>query len=248
MKVLFILGLVALASAIPHKRQCPEPTPDPSIIDVNTSLNLTAHPIFRLNPGASHQGGASAGHSTAVVEVEIVVITLTATLHVTIETIELSLNGIVCNGYLDFSPFTSIPSGNFSTTGSDLTLSVAGVVADGSATLFINLITNKVSIREMEVESIDWTTLCTDFGPNFMIGGSPVDWADLCQSFKPAFMAEFNNPALKDALTERLRGAANAVVGNCGIDELVGCATYDDGCPRQEPSPCKCLLDMIFVP
>lgn len=116
------------------------------------------------------------------------------------------------NGYLDARPFSQVclPSGNFS--GSDrVVASAENAELKGAATLFINLISNKLSVRILTVETLTFSAVSVDLGQGYQIAGAPVDWADWTANFKTCFDNEF--PANKAEIVEKVRIAANEVIG-----------------------------------
>lgn len=161
---------------------------------------------------SSRSGMDLAGHSGLVAEVNIIIITLTATFEVDLPSLDVAIVDADVSGYVDTRPFTSLPVGNYTGTGAAL-VKIENLRVTGSATLFINIIGNKVNIRILNVDVFSFSTLCLDFGPDFLIGGVNPDWVDFCANFKTRFDTEWANNNLKNALVEKIRAAGNNIVG-----------------------------------
>jgi hypothetical protein len=233
--ILVALAMFGLAVAVPmqnvqfsgHPFQCTE---DPQIVPAGP-MNISLHPIIAMNEGSHHQGLVAAGLSRLETDINIIIITLTATFKVTAPDIDVDITEGVADGYMDTRPFTCIPVGNYTGTGNAM-IRVRNLRVEGSATLFINLIGNRVNVRLLNINVASWSDLCLNFGPGFTIGGSPVDWDDLCANLKTRFDAEFANTALKNQLVERIRVAANVIVGQYTLEELL------DLINQPGPDPC----------
>lgn len=150
----------------------------------------------------------------------IIIITLTLNFHLTLPSAHITTDFVV-TGYLDARPFSSgcIPSGNFTGSGAS-TVHASALDVNIRAVLFANLITNKLSIRTLEIRNISFgSDIMLSFGPDLLIGGSPVDWDAVSAGLKTCFDAEF--AANKAAITEKIRLAGNVVIGKYTIDELL---------------------------
>lgn len=151
------------------------------------------------------------GHSTIVADVQIIIITLRANFDVHIPDVKFDVTTFDTTGYIDFRPMTCIPAGNL--TGSDNGMAhIVDLRVVGGANLFINLIGNKVSIRDLDLNTIVFASITVDFG-SATIGGQTIDWATYSAGLKPAFDAEFANSAIKNPTVEKIRLAANSIVG-----------------------------------
>jgi len=235
--VAFVLALLGTAMAIPmqdvYNFHYPDQSgvlEDPKVLLPDT-MNLTLPPSFELFEGNHHLGGDMAGHSGATVDIGIIIITLALTFNVHVPTLDahvISVNGP--GGYTDFTPFTSIPSGNFTTTGADAIIRIRNLRLRGNAQLFINIIGNKVNVRTLNVIEFSFDEFCLDMG-NMPIGGNIVDWADFCANFKARFTAQWLNSTLRTQFVERLRVTANGFVDDYTLEELIDLIT-----PKPEPT------------
>lgn len=153
-------------------------------------------------------------------EYTIILITLTLDFHLTLPSVHLS-GEYDATGYLDARPFSQacVPSGNYSGNGSAF-LDASQVELDIRVVLFANLITNKLSIRTLTINTLSFGgDVSMSFGPNWLIGGSPVEWESWSAGLKACFDAEF--AANKAAITEKIRLAGNGWIGQYTIDELL---------------------------
>jgi hypothetical protein len=144
-------------------------------------------------------------------------------------------------GWIDARPFrqVTLPSGNFTGSGS-ATMKASNVALKGSATLFVNLIGNKVSVRVLQVDTLTFDSLAADLGTGYTVAGEPVDWADWSATVKDNFRQDFDDGALRTEIVEKIRTAANVVVGQFTLQELIdlinnGGGEGGDSCPTPAP-------------
>jgi hypothetical protein len=224
MKVLAILALVATAVVGSSIRETLETGPAcPPADPLNSPagpLNVTLHPILNIDQGSTRGDLVATGLSGLSYDYTIIIITLTLNFHLTLPSAHIT-NDFTVTGYLDARPFSQgcIPSGNFTGSGA-ATIHASTLDVNIRAVLFANLITNKLSIRTLEIRNISFgSDIMISFGPDLIIGGSPVDWDAVSAGLKTCFDAEF--AANKAAITEKIRQAGNVVIGNYTIDELL---------------------------
>lgn len=150
------------------------------------------------------------GLSTLHYKVDINAILLTATFDVTIAKVSGTAT-YKADGYIDARPFSqgTIPSGNFTGSGAGA-VSATNVKLHGSASLWVNVIGNKVTITILNLSTISFDSISVDLGSDFIIAGSPVDWAALSAGLKANFDREF--AANKQEIQRRIRLAANRIV------------------------------------
>jgi hypothetical protein len=202
------------------------------------ALNVTLHPILEIFQGGSHGPLTVVGLSTLKYVIDINAITLTATFDVTLGSVDLA-STYEAEGWIDARPFrqVTLPSGNFTGSG-PATLKATNVALKGSATLFINLIGNKVSVRVLNVDTLTFDSLAADLGTGYTIAGGPVDWAAWSATVKDNFRQDFDG-ALHNEIIEKVRTAANVVVGQFTLQELIdlinGGGEGGDGCPTPAP-------------
>jgi hypothetical protein len=240
--IVFAAGLVGVMSTpvqevryVKGPNQCQE---DPLIVPPGT-FNLTLHPLFNLAEESNHGGLVVAGVSGLITDISIIIITLTLNFRVEVPSIEADATSIDVLGYVDTRPFTALPVGNYTGTTTGTTSGIARVRnlrVEGSATLFVNIIGNRVSVRVLTVGVFSFDEICLNLGANFQIGGNPVDWTDFCANFKGRFDAEWGNTQLKNQLVEKIRVAANVIVGRYTLDELIDLIGGGDG-PTSAPCP-----------
>lgn len=151
------------------------------------------------------------GLSTLRYKIDLNALLLTATFEVTIPSVDGTAD-FTASGYVDARPFRpeTIPSGNI--TGGGLgKVKATNVVLKGRASLFINIIGNKVQISNLNLETVSFDTVNIDLSSTLIIGGSPVNWEQLSSNLKANFDKDLADN--KNAITEKIRGAANAIVG-----------------------------------
>jgi len=194
------------------------PIEDPLIRD-SVAINVTVDPIVKLEEGSIITNLNAVGLSTLRYKIDLNALLLTATFEVTIPSVDGSAD-FTASGYVDARPFSqsTIPSGNL--TGGGLgKLRATNVVLKGRASLFINIIGNKVQISNLNLETVSFDTINIDLSSTLIIGGSPVDWEQLSSTLKANFDKELADN--KNAITEKIRGAANGIVGKYTLAELI---------------------------
>jgi hypothetical protein len=233
--LLLVAGACAKVAVKSTRAEGPAcPPEDPLDRPEEGPLNITFHPIAQIDQGGMRQEVMVTGLSTFGYTYDINLIQLTATFSIRVANIDLS-SGYTATGYLDARPFTQacIPSGNFTGSGTAL-VTAAGVMASGSATLFVNLISDKVSIRLLAVDSFSFTSLTVNLGEEYMIGGSPVDWAAFNAGLKACVDTQF--AANNAEVVEKIRVGVNEKIGVLSLQEfldlLVG-GGGDGGCDNK---------------
>jgi hypothetical protein len=203
-------------------------------------LASKTYPILEIFQGASHGPVSVLGLSTFKYVIDINALTLTADFDFTLPSVDLSMATYEAEGCIDARPFrqVTLPSGNFTGSGS-ATMKASNVALKGSATLFVNLIGNKVSVRVLQVDTLTFDSLAADLGTGYTVAGEPVDWADWSATVKDNFRQDFDDGALRAEIVEKIRTAANVVVGQFTLQELIdlvnGGGEGGDGCPTPAP-------------
>lgn len=151
------------------------------------------------------------GLTTLHYNVDINALLLSATFEVTIERVTGNAT-FNAEGYVDARPFReeTIPSGNLTGTNQFGAVSATGVVLKGRAALFINIIGNKVNVRSLTLETVSFATVSLNFS-DLQIGGKTHDWAAISATLKANFDKDLADN--KAAITEKIREAANGIVG-----------------------------------
>jgi len=181
-------------------------------------LNLSLHPIFELHVGGSHGELNATGVSNVEAHVDINILLLTATFEVLIPEIEV-FTTYESTGWIDARPLKheTVPSGNFTASG-DVHVYAKDIKIEGDATLFINIIGNRVSIRILHLNTISFGSVDIDLG-HFVIAEQEVDFKEWSENFVTRWNQDFN--ANKAAVTEKVRQAANVIVGQYTLAELI---------------------------
>jgi len=195
------------------------PIEDPLQRDGPLPLNVTLDPILKLDVGSDVTNLIVEGLSTLKYSININALLLTATFEVTLERVTGNATYNAA-GYLDARPFRpeTIPSGNLTGSGFGK-VSATDIRLKGRASLFINIIGNKVQISNLNLETVSFASLEVDLGQDITIGGSPVDWAQLSANIKANFDRDLAEN--KNAIVDKIRGAANTIVGRYTLAELI---------------------------
>jgi len=156
------------------------------------NINLTLTPIVLIAEGSIQLGGVATGLDTLWYSYELSLITLSGSF-------EAGITGEACGsgdsyeatGTIDASPFSEavVPSGPFSGKGSYHGCIRAGYVK-GEATIFVNIITNRVSLSRLVISEITFEHIEAEL-TGFTIAGRETDWAAWNAGVKAAFEAEW---------------------------------------------------------
>lgn len=199
-------------------------------------INVTVNPLAMLLEGSQITDLVANGLSTLTYSVNINALLLTASFEVTIPHTD-GYGTFTAEGYLDARPFRqeTIPSGNF--TGSGLgKITADNLHIKGSASLFINLIGNRVSVSRLNLQDVSFDSVTVDLGDNLTIGGEKIDWAALNNGLKERFDKDLADN--KNAIVEKIRQAANGIVGKFTLAELIDLIGGGGG-GGGEPEPCE---------
>jgi len=178
------------------------PIDDPLEIEAG-NINTTAiTPIFELDVGSYQNGAVATGLTTLYYEYTINLLTLSLTFNAGLSA---SIKGdeYSATGFIDASPFSAnvVPSGPLAGAGS-FEGSIAGGVAEGSATVFVNLITGKVTLSKLAITKLVFDSISANIG-GLEIDGVAIDFAAWNASIKENFDTEF--AAVGADFVERVR-------------------------------------------
>jgi hypothetical protein len=218
-----------------HTNACSEPTPDPNHI-VAGFFNISILPLIELSVGSKHGGMDMAGHSGLVTEVEFNLITLTANVNLQLPSLDIALTLLHMFGSIDVTPFTCLPSGPFNSPGTeDGTAHVKDLQITASATVFVNLITGKVSLSRLTVSVFVFNEVCFNLGPSFTVAENPLDYDDLCANLKARFDVEWADSNKKNQLVENVRVAANLFLKEYSLQDFIDLITGPTNPPCTTP-------------
>jgi hypothetical protein len=220
------VALLLVASAFARSAVSPRevgpacPIPDPLLAEGPGVLNVTLEPILVINQGATRGDIVALGLSTLSYEYDIQELLLTATVTLDLVDFDITTAYSGVTGWIDATPLRqeTLPSGDFEGQG-DARITAKNVHVEARATLLINLIGNKVSLRTLTVSSLSFDDMTLDFGPEYLLNGEPVNWTELSANFKTNFDADF--AASNAAIVEKFRLAANVVIGEYTLAELI---------------------------
>lgn len=217
--LLFVAGAFARAGNQITETGPACPLDDP-LISESGFLNITLDPILVINAGGSRGELVAVGLTTLNYEYNVNIILLTADVEINLGSLKLDVADYNAEGWVDVTPLReeTLPSGSFVGTG-NAALTASNVNVKFSATLFINLISNKVTVRLLNVENLSFDSVTLDLGAGFLLDGAAVDWATLSANFKDNFAQDW--AASEEAIVEKIRTAANVVVGQYTLDEIL---------------------------
>lgn len=169
------------------------------------------------------------GFSTMDWQCDVTVITLSATLRLRVPHFYLETMYSGMNGYLDFRPFTQacLPSGNFTGEGAAY-FEVTDLYSNMRVQLYVNLITNVVSIRTLTIEGLTFDSIFIHLGPEFVIGGSTVDWDAFNENFPTCFATQLATH--KGQLQEKVMVSLNGIITQFTLQEFFDLVSSGD-CP-----------------
>lgn len=115
------------------------------------------------------------------------------------------------DGYLDVRPLRreTFPSGNLTGFNQFAAISATGVHLKGRADLFVNLLGDKVLLRRLIFDTLNFDNAFLNFS-QLVIGGQTHDWESISANFKDNFDKDFTQQPTE--ITERIRIALNYVV------------------------------------
>jgi len=222
MKVLVILALFGCAVALPRSTKevgPPCPLEDPLHRPEQGPLNITLDPIAAIFEGGIRSEVHVEGLMTFNYEFTINMVTLVVPFTVNLANLDLT-SAYTAEGYLDVRPFSEgcIPSGNFTGTGTAV-VTASTLLVQGTATLFINLINNRISIRTLVLPVISFAAANINLGSGYAIDGAPIDWDAFNANFKSCFETEL--AANRPAVVEKIRITVNFRIAHLSLDELL---------------------------
>jgi len=196
MKVLLItLLLVGTAfSAVVQQQQtmgegpaCP--IADPLEFEAG-NINITLLPVLEIDVGSTQGGGVALGLSTLKYSYTLNLILLTINFNAQVSA-SVSGGAYAATGVIDATPFSNavIPSGIFAGAGA-YEGAIVGGNAEGSASIFVNLITSKITISRLVLSVVTFDSLSVNL-EGFTSNGAVVDFAAWSASIKENFDAEF---------------------------------------------------------
>jgi len=217
--LLFVAGAFA-RSAGNTKATGPACPLDDPLISESGVLNITLEPILVINDGGVRGELIAVGLTSLNYSYDVNIITLNANVEINLGSIQLTVADYEVEGWVDVSPIReeTLPSGSFVGTGK-ASLNATNVAVKFSAQLFINIIGNKVSVRTLTVQTLSFDSVSLDLGAGYLLDGAPVDWATINANFKANFAQDWATSEL--AIVEKIRTAANVVVGKYTLEELL---------------------------
>jgi len=189
--------------------------------------------ILHIKKGSKHGGAVATGLSGLSYEYKLNLITLTITAKAKIPN-EVCIKGdsYSADGSADVTPFSKsiFPSGDFKGTGK-FQACASNFAVEGSARIFVNLITGKISLSKLELKHFSFDKVSVNL-EGFTADGTTIDWADWSENFKTRFDSEFAQ--VGDQFIERVRKTANFHLKELTLQDLIDIIEGGD-----KPEPCK---------
>lgn len=210
-KIILAFALATCSLVGAQDVPCPAPTPDPIYLEPgNVNITVLEAPgkiIVEIVEGSVHGGSTAEGHTKIEAEIGYNAITQVVTYAVNINSISIEGIGLDASGQINSAPFrpTTIPNGPFTANGA-FAASANGFHAAGRVGILVNLITNRVNLRFIEVNELDFDSVSVDLG-TFISSGQQVDWPAWNANFKTAFFADW--AAGKQEILDRVKVPVN---------------------------------------
>jgi len=214
------------------------PIDDPLKVEAG-SLNITLGElggntlILNIKQGSKHGGAVATGLKGLSYKYKLNLLTLTITFEAVIGN-EVCIKGdsYTAEGSVDVRPFSKniFPSGDFNGAGK-FDACATNFAIQGSARIFVNLITQKISVSKLELKKFTFDKVSVNL-EGFSAAGTTIDWADWSSNFKTRFDTEFAQVGLQ--FNERVRLAVNYHLKELTLEDLID--LIGDG---DKPEPCK---------
>jgi hypothetical protein len=234
-QVLILLSVLGLCLANPVFEPLEEgpacPIADP--LDVPAGgINVTLPPFLVIDEGSVHSGGIATGLSTLYYKYTINLLTLKIDFEVTIDTACISGDQYSATGVIDAAPFRqeTIPSGPLTGSGS-YQACVADFHIIGDATLLVNLITNRLTIRILNIPTFIFSSLSANIA-GLNVGGELINWTQWNANIKQNFDQDLANH--RTAIVEKVRLSINEEMRKYTLAEFLDLIGGGGG----EPEPC----------
>jgi hypothetical protein len=226
--------LVAVA-ALPQgsiQAEGPKCPPNETTIIEGRPFNISLPPVIEIFPNALRSDIVIVGLNTLWTNISVNLLTTTVDFHIKLPSVDLKCDDYSeVVGWIDATPLSeaTLPSGNFTGKGA-ASLKAAGVELKARAVLFVNLISNKITCRELTVENLVFTSLSADLGQDYLIGpvgaGKPIDWAAWSRDVKANFEKDWATS--QAAIVEKVRLGANNILEDMTLQDLIGVIDPDD--------------------
>jgi len=233
-QAIVLLSLLGLCLAGPLNEALEEgpacPIADPLDVEAGP-IELNLPPLVVIAEGSVQDGGIATGLSTLWYKYTINLLTLKIDFEVTIERACISGDRYSATGSIDATPFRqeTIPSGPFSGTGS-YQACVENFRIVGSATLLVNLISNRLTIRLLTIPTFTFSSLSVNLA-GFTAGGELINWATWNANIKQNFDQDLEQ--FRAQIVEKVRLSANEVMKQYTLQEFLD--LIGSGNP---PEPC----------
>jgi hypothetical protein len=198
-------------------------TPDPWEFEQNP-INITMNPFLQILEGSLQYGGVVYGLSGFAVVFTYNAILQQFGFDLTLPSFQTIGDSYWANGYVDVTPFRheTFPSGAFQGNGT-YQAGIRDVRIKGHANILINLITNKINVRSVEVSTLDFNSLFVELG-NFTVDSSDgpwvVDWNYWNVMFYSNFYSDWNTPSIKNETLTKYATMWNSYLDQFTLEEV----------------------------
>lgn len=195
-------------------------TEDPMVIEPGP-IDITVDPFLVIDIDSEQFGAIATGLSGLETEVSYNAILQQISFKVTLPYAHIVGDRYKATGSINAAPIrpVTIPSGPFNGDGK-FEASVNDFVIEGKANILVNLITNRVNLRSVTVAQLSFSKVFAELG-GFNINGAPMDFDAWNAVFKTNFDADFNTPAIKNEILEKVKIFGNEILGQYTLAELL---------------------------
>lgn len=195
-------------------------TPDPLPIEPG-AINVTVGPFLTIEEGGWQYGAVATGLSGLVTEISYNAVLQQISFKVSLPAAHIKGDRYTATGSLDVTPLRpeTIPAGTFTGDGS-FEGSVENFVIEGKANILVNLITNRVNLRSVVVDKLDFSAVFVELG-GLIANGAPFDFDAWNAVFRTNFFADWNTPAIKNGLLSKVQVYGNEVLSQYTLAELL---------------------------
>jgi hypothetical protein len=189
-----------------------------------TPINVTMNPFLEILEGSLQYGGVANGLSGFAV-----VFTYNAVLQqfgfdLTLPSFQTIGHRYSANGYVDVTPFRhdTFPSGPFQGNGTYQVV-IKDLHIKGHANFLINLSTDKINVRSVEVSTLTFSSVFVELG-SFTVDSSEgpgvVDWDYWNVMFATNFNSDWHTPSIKQGILTKYASMWNSYLDQFTLREV----------------------------
>jgi hypothetical protein len=208
------------------------PIDEPLAINPGT-FNISIPPLLVIDIGSTQGGGVATGLSSLWTNTSFVFIETALYFDVTVKYADVTGINYEATGSVAGGPLNPdiLPTGPYTGSG-NYKAAVADFQTKGKAVFLVNLITNRITVRELYVDIFTFGELHVDLG-NLVVGGVPVDFVKWNKDIVSNFEADWATK--KEAILEHFRVSANEKLKEYTIQDILD-LIEGKPCPTEAPS------------